>query len=280
MQVLIALIRQYRVFLLFLLLETVSLLLVVQANYYQNAVFINSANQYMGSVLQFTSSIGSYFRLGEENKKLLQENIRLHEENNQLRKRAKFDKVSPIIDSVVVNQYKYRFAEVVNNSTHKGDNYITINKGYQHGISKGMAIISPLGVVGQVIKANKSFSTVVSALHSKTRISAQVKKNGELGTVRWNGKSPKYAQLEGIPTYAKVQIGDTICTSGYNAVFPPRITIGVVKKVRQKPEQTNYELEIELSTNFNRLDYVYVIQNILKVEQDSLETEKFIEIDE
>jgi rod shape-determining protein MreC len=280
MQVLIALIRQYRVFLLFIFLELVSFWMIVQANYYQNAVFLNSANQYIGSLLQVTSNIGSYFRLGEANKRLAQENIRLHEEINVLRKREKFIKVSPIIDSMVVNQYNYQIAEVVNNSTNKGNNYLTINKGKRHGLKKGMAVISPLGVVGQIKQSNNGFSTVVSLLHSKTSMSAQIKKNGELGTIRWNGKSPKYAQLEDIPTYAKVQIGDTICTSGQNAVFPPRITIGVVRKIRQKPEQTNYELEIELSTSFNSLDYVYVIKNILQMEQDSLRTEEFIEIEE
>lgn len=254
--------------------------MIVQANYYQNAVFISSANQYIGSMLQFTNNVGSYFRLGEANKRLAQENIRLHEEVNTLRKRAKFIKVSPIIDSMVVNQYNYQIAEVVNNSTNRGNNYITINKGYKQGLSKGMAVISPLGVVGQIKKTNSGFSTVVSLLHAKTSMSAQIKKNGELGTIRWNGKSPRFAQLEDIPTYIKVQVGDTICTSGQNAVFPPRITIGIVRKVRQKPEQTNYELEIELSTPFNSLDYVYVIKNILKMEQDSLETEDFMEIDE
>lgn len=280
MQVILALIRQYRVFLLFIFLEFFSFWMIVQANYYQNAVFINSANQYMGSIFQFTSNISSYFRLGETNRRLAQENVRLHEEINVLRKRAKFVKVSPILDSMVVNQYNYQIAEVVNNSTNKANNYMTINKGYRHGVLKGMAVISPLGVVGQIKKANSGFSSVVSLLHSKTSMSAQIKKNGELGTIRWNGKSPQYAQLTDIPTYVKVQVGDTICTSGKNAVFPPRITIGIVRKVRQKPEQTNYELEIELSTPFNRLDYVYVIKNILKMEQDSLETEDFIDIEE
>lgn len=254
--------------------------MIVQANHYQNAVFLNSANSSIGSLLQFTSNIGSYFRLGEVNRKLAEENIRLHKENEELRKRAKFVKISPIIDSMVVSQYNYQIAEVVNNSTNKGNNYITINKGYRQGIRKGMAVISPLGVVGQVRDAHSSFSTAVSLLHTKTSVSAQIKKNRELGTIRWNGKSAKYAQLEGIATYVKVQEGDTICTSGYNAVFPPNITIGIVRKIRQKPEQTNYEIEVELSTNFNRLDYVYVIKNILKVEQDSLEMENFVEIDE
>jgi rod shape-determining protein MreC len=265
---------------LFIFLEFISFWMIVQANHYQNAVFLNSSNQYIGSMLQFTSNIGSYFRLGQVNNKLAQENVRLHKEINQLRQQHKKNKIEPVTDSVVVSQYNYTIAEVVNNSTHRANNYITINKGSKDGLATGMAIISPLGIVGHIKKVNRHFSNVVSVLHSKSEISAQIKKNGELGTIKWNGKSPKYVQLHNIQTYVKVQVGDTICTSGYNAVFPPRITIGTVKKVRQKPAQTMYELEIELATSFNRLDYVYAIKNIMKIEQDSLEMENFIEIDE
>ena len=254
--------------------------MIVQTNHYQNAVFLNSSNQYIGSLLQFTSNIGSYFGLGEVNRKLAKENTRLHQEINLLRQKQKKIALEPIADSVVVNQYNYTLAEVVNNSTHRGNNYITINKGTRHGIVEGMAVISPTGVVGKVKKANANFSTVVSLLHSKTNMSAQIKRNGELGSVRWNGKSPLYAQLTDVPSHVKVNVGDTICTSGYNATYPPRITIGIVKKVRMKSEQTLYELDIELATPFNRLDYVYVVKNILKIEQEQLEMENFKEIDE
>ena len=280
MQIIFLLLKQNRVFLLFIFLELFSFWLIVQANHYQNAVFLNSSNQYVGSMLQFTNNIGLYFRLGDANKKLAQENIYLRKEVDKLMQKVKKGNAEPLTDSIVVNQYNYTMAEVVNNSTHKGNNYITINKGRKHGLTKGMAVISPLGIVGQIKVANYGFSSVVSVLHTKTFVSAQIKKNGELGSIKWNGKSPRYAQLHDIPTYVKVNIGDTICTSGYNAVFPPRITIGIVRKISQKPEQTSFELEVELTTNFNRLDYVYAIKNILKIEQDSLKTEDFIDIDE
>jgi len=280
MQVLLALIRQYRVFLLFLFLESISFWMIVQANHYQNAVFLNSSDRYVGTMLQFTSDIGGYFRLGSVNRKLAQENIRLRKTVDELTQKVKKTNIEQIVDSIIVRQYDYLLAEVVNNSTHKSKNYITINKGSKDGLAKDMAVISPTGVVGHITVVNRNFSSVVSLLHSKTEMSAQIKRNGELGTIKWNGKTPKFAQLHNIPTHVKVQVGDTICTSGYNGIFPPRITVGVVRKIRQKPEQTQYELDIELSTRFNSIDFVYVVKNILKIEQDSLQMGVFSDIDE
>jgi rod shape-determining protein MreC len=280
MQAIFLLIKTYRIFLLFVLLELLSFWLIIQHNTYQNAVFLNSSNQYVGTVLAFSANIRDYFGLKQVNERLAKENLYLHSELTRLRQRKPHAIIPPVTDSVVVNQYNFSLAKVVNNATNRTDNYITIDKGSRDGISKDMAVISPLGVVGKVVKVNSRFSTVISVLHSKNSVSAQVKKNGELGSIKWDGKHPRFAKMTDVPSYAKVIIGDTICTSSFNGIFPPRIMVGIVRKVRLRPEQTFYDLEIELSTPFNRLDYVYVIKNILKMEQESLETEEFEEIEE
>ena len=36
---------------------------------------------------------------------------------------------------------KYIAAKIINNSIHKRDNFITINKGEKHGVSNGMGVI-------------------------------------------------------------------------------------------------------------------------------------------
>jgi rod shape-determining protein MreC len=190
---------------------------------------------------------------------------------------TKFQKLS---DSLVANKYTYALAKVVNNSTHQLNNYITIDKGEKDGLKKGMSVISPSGIVGKIIKCNRHFSIVMPVLHSKMTVSAQVKRNGELGSLKWDGKRAQTAKLLDVGTHAKIKTGDTIQTSGYNATFPPRSMIGIVKKVKVIPEQTFYDIDVELSTHFSSLAFVYVIQDILKLEQEALEMELLEEISE
>ncbi|TAG86021.1 MAG: rod shape-determining protein MreC [Bacteroidetes bacterium] len=276
---LLYLIRKYQIFLLFLLLEFIAFGLVIQNNYYQNAVFFNSANTFTGTILSWSSGLREYFNLRQINKELAQDNIqmkqllaRVIQKNDQLN-------IKPIQDSIIISKYTYTLAKVINNSTNKINNIITIDKGTKHGIKKGMAVISPTGIVGKVIQVKENFSTIISLLSSKTNISVQIKRNGELATLIWGSKNPRIAKLNDISTNVKVQVNDTIQTSGY-ANFPPRLMVGIVKKVKLIPEKTFYEIEVELSTNLSSLAYVYIIQDILKLEQDELEAETLEELSE
>jgi len=268
------LIRQYRVFLLFVGLEIMCFWLIIQNNIYQNATFFNSANQYTGTLLSWSNGVSAYFNLKKVNNELAQENARLHK---QLRNKGDFEKVEKLDSKGITNKFEYILAQVVNNSTHRGNNYITLDKGKLEGITPGMSVIAPNGVVGRVKSCSNHYSTVISVLHSKMSVSAQLKKNSELGFLKWDGKSPLYAKVIDLPDAAikKAKIGDTLITSGYGSTFPPRTMIGTIAKV-----SSNGEITVKLSTNFNSLSYVYVIRDILKIEQDSLEKENLEEINE
>jgi len=69
-----------------------------------------------------------------------------------------------------------------------------------------------------------------------------------------------------------VQPGDSIVTSGYNAVFPPGIPVGIVETIEIEENETFYNIVIRLTNDFSRISYVYLIKNKLKVEKDSVES--------
>jgi rod shape-determining protein MreC len=70
----------------------------------------------------------------------------------------------------------------------------------------------------------------------------------------------------------KPVLGDTVVTSGYNAVFPEGIPVGIIKEVNLKDEALWYEIKVELAQDFGQLSYVEVVKSYLKHEKDSLET--------
>ena len=171
-----------------------------------------------------------------------------------------------------VQQYEYIPARVINNSFRLSDNYITIDKGSLHGIKADMGVISSGGIVGQVKVVSNKYSTIYSLLHSEMFVSSMIDRLGVFCTTKWQGNNPIKANLLYVPRHVNVQQGDSIVTSGYNAIFPAGIPIGVVEAIDISPNETFYEIEIILSNDFSRLSYVYLINNKFRLEKDSLES--------
>jgi rod shape-determining protein MreC len=101
-------------------------------------------------------------------------------------------------------------------------------------------------------------------------VSARVKRDGSRGTIKWNGQSPYYVNLEEITRQESLHKGDTIFTSGVSRLFPDNIPIGTIESFELKEPGNFYTITVKLSTDFKKLDYVYVVNNLAHGEMDSL----------
>ena len=46
------------------------------------------------------------------------------------------------------------------------------------------------------------------------------------GTLSWNGRNARFANLDELPRHVEFEKGDTIVTSGYSAIFPSGVVVG------------------------------------------------------
>jgi rod shape-determining protein MreC len=257
-------------FFMFLLLEVFCVYLVVQNNYFQRASFVNSSNQASAKILKTSADVEEYFYLKSENEKLARENAELRS-----RSLVSFSKVVDdkylVKDTVFRQKYTYTSCKVVNNSTNRRNNFLTLDKGSKHGVKNNMAVITSTGVVGQVKDVSDNFCTVMSLLNSKTTISSKIKKDGSYGPLTWNGEDYRYATLHDIPTHVRLVKGDTIVTSAYSRTFPENIMVGTVESFERKAGEYFYTVVVKLSTEFKKVSHVYIVTNMLKEEQEDLE---------
>ncbi len=271
MRNLLLFITRYHYFFLFILLEFVSLFLLIRDNYYQHASFMNTSGKVTGLIHEGFSGITEYFRLSEINDQLLKENALL---KGQLRSSYFQYLTDPdtIVDTIYKQKYEFVIAKVVNSTTHKQNNYFTLNKGKSHGVKPGMGVICGEGVTGIVREVSDNFSTVMSVLHQKVLIPSMVKKYQEPGILHWDGKDHRYAYLPNIPRHLKLQKGDTIVTSSSSAIFPEGTLIGTIDKIDNVQGNTFVDLRVLLSSDLKKLSYAYVVVYLFKDEQDELET--------
>ena len=142
MQQIINFIIRYKTSLLYLLLLLISLAFTVDSHSYHRSKFFNSSNRISGSIYNAADGIARYFNLNEENKKLVEENIKLRS--------LLFNSNSG--DTVELDTTKFNFTtisgRIIKNSYASPNNYITINRGTNHGIKQDMGVITAEGILG------------------------------------------------------------------------------------------------------------------------------------
>jgi len=257
-----------RSFLLFVLLEVLAIGLIVSNNSPQGAAFFNSSNYVTGSVLKTRSDIVDFFSLAEANKALLGQNAMLLAEVKTLRDLP--DSTFIQLDSALSTQYEFKGARIISNSLRFAQNHLTLNKGAKDGVKPGMGIFNEEGVVGRVKSVSENYSVGISLLNTGLLISSKIKSNDVFGSVNWDGKDSKRAKLLYVPRHVTAQPGDTVVTSGFNAVFPEGISIGVISTIEQGADPNYLDIVIDLSTDFSRAHYVYLVENDQINELDSL----------
>jgi len=269
---LLAFLVKYRAFFIFLFLELICISLIVSNNDYQRSAYLKSSNGLIGSITESSDNIGEYFGLRRVNRELADENARLREMLLS-RPGISIDSLSNYTiesDSTDSLEYRLRSAEIVRNNIRLANNFFMINKGTKDGIKAEMGVVSPSGVVGKIRYATLNYAEGISLLNTRNSFSAKHKNSDRIGTVQWDGVDPKVAKLLFITPDVNIQVGDTIVTSSFNAVFPKNLIIGTVRQSERDANNTYLDIDIDLSVDFGRLSYVYVIENIRKPEQDSL----------
>ena len=264
--------NRYNAFFFFIIFFTIALVLTVKNNIYQQSATVNSTNEVVGTAYENLNVLRKYVNLGQVNDSLAKENARLSTEIFAL-KHVDSAKNTVVVDTTTNYQYTYLAARVIKNSITLRNNIITINKGSADGIQTGMAVIAgERGVVGFIRDVSPHLATIQSLLHKDTKISVNIKKNNALGSLVWGERNFNFrkAYVKDIPNQYKINLRDTIVTSGF-ASFPPGIPVGRISNTGIATGDNFLTIEIDLFTDFSSLQYVYVIKDKFALEEKDLE---------
>lgn len=262
--------------LLFLILLFLSVLLIVKNNQFQRSKFLLIAQDVTGKIYSVTSGFQSYMNLNEINADLLKKIAELETEVYSYKRiiELKDDSVQTGnigIDSLNVLIYQFIQARVVNNNVSGVENYITLNRGSEDGVEPDMGVMSANGVVGVVMTTSAHHSVVIPVLNPKFHLSCKVKNSNYYGPLVWDGEDARYTYLTELPRHVNFEVGDTIVTSGYSAIFPEGLPVGsIVDSQKQKDDNYN-SVKIKLFTDFYTLNDVIIVKNSYQKEQIDLQ---------
>ena len=260
---------KYNNLIIFLILEGIAFFLLSTGNSYHNTRVVKGTRGLTNRIELRISNARSYFQLREIGQDLAKENMMLKNEIERLG-RNEDQPFSPLADSVYKQKYIWSTAEVVNNSLKRQKNFFTLNKGELQGLAVDMAVTANDAVAGVIVGCSRNFSVVMSLLNLDFRLSSRIKSNGYFGSLSWDGTDHMHAVLSEKPQHVTINIGDTVETTGYSAVFPEGIMVGTISEF-EKTGSDFYRITVLLKTDFRKLHYVNVIGNLQKSEQLELE---------
>ena len=133
---------------------------------------------------------------------------------------------------------------------------IRVNRGTQNGVEVNQSAITPLGAVGVVFHAEKTFSDILVLTDNFSTIDAMVQRSRVRGVIVGKRGSCTMQYLERTDD---VQNGDLIITTGLDNIFPKGIPIGHVTKVQKRGHDISQHVEVEPLINPHNLEEVLII---------------------
>jgi len=258
MRTIFKILQRYSNFLVFIALEVAAFMLIIINNAAPRSSMLSTANSFIAWQNEQISEIKGYFSLRGQNEDLARENAELRNQLSEMEALLSGDSI------------RYRDAKVVQMTTHKLHNYITINRGSRDGIVRGQGLRNGDGAVGIIRTVGRNYSLAIPLISTHMNLSCRFKKNDYIGTLQWNGKDCRLAQLTDVASHMEVKEGDTIVTSGLSPVFPEGIPVGIVESCKLKDGDSYYTIQVRLQVDFKRLKFVEVVQNARQKELEEL----------
>ena len=169
-------------------------------------------------------------------------------ENKRLRKLVNFEKKGAL---------KLIPAQVIGRDATNWNKIIFINKGSADGLIRNLPVISPKGLVGQIIELTPRQSKVITILDTNSRVAALVERNRAQGVVC--GTNEVWCQFNYISLREEITEGDGIISSGQGGIFPKGLIIGKVESAKKIETELFQRIKIHPAVNFSQLEEVMVI---------------------
>ena len=278
---LIEFLRRIHVVLLFIIIEAIALNYYAHSSFYTQAKILSRANSVVGGLQRSVFSVKHFFTLRSENEMLAARVAELERSLASYRERESNSATDTLsmaqIDSAFVEQlaqYSYTPARIISNTINRNRNFITLNRGRQHGITEDMAVISPDGsMVGYIVGCSDRYSVAISILNDRFTTSGKIVGDEHFGSITWNGRSPHKVQMSELTKYAEFEVGAPVVSSGLSHIFPEGVKIGYVESFSENENQTSYDVVVRLAADMTKVSNVLVISNDGYIEATELEEE-------
>ncbi|MDD4801808.1 MAG: rod shape-determining protein MreC [Syntrophomonas sp.] len=194
---------------------------------------------------------------------LKMQNNQLSMENQQLREnKSEVERLRGLLTykQSQEHQYDLEAARIIARSPNNWYKIITIDKGSENGITGGMPVINPDGLVGRVVSVSTNSAQIWLITDREMAVGAILQETRETrGIVEGMGENGALRMIN-IPYYSQVKVGEHVVTSGLSETYPPGIHIGSIQEVKKESNGLVLSATVSSAVDFNRLEEVLIIK--------------------
>jgi len=152
-------------------------------------------------------------------------------------------------------------AQVIGSSGSEQSHVVYIDKGTSDGIKPDMAVITPDGIVGKVLRVYHSSSQVLLINDPDSGVGAILESSRLQGILR--GTAAGETMLKYVMSDEKVSPGDPVLTSGGDRIFPKGLPIGAVQQTNPGSDLF-LNIRVKPAADLSRLEEVLVVTTVVE----------------
>jgi rod shape-determining protein MreC len=207
-------------------------------------------------------SIGELRRASSENQQLRERLSQMETELRESRQRvAEAERLEKLVGLNEKSSYKSLVAQVIARDPSMWFDSVTIDKGRWAGVEVSMPVITSGGIVGRVVSTSPWSSQVMLITNEKSGAGAVVGQLGQsnaLGSIKGMGENG-LLEMRYVSGMEKVQTGDTVTTTGQDAIYPAGYNIGEVVEVKPGSATQAQVIHIRPGAGLDKLKEVAVL---------------------
>jgi len=220
-------------------------------------------------VQNVTSSFVSIFVKDESIEELKKQNALIMLELEKSRKAEKENQeLRSLLGLKDTSKYTLIAANVVSKLVNKFQGNFIIDRGSEHGLVKGMPVITSAGLAGIIMDVEKNYSVVRTLYNTSLNVAVTIARTNVNGILNFNGRD---LIIKNIPTTYDVKVGDVIQTSEFSTAFPPAIPIGTIEKKELNMLGLLHSLYVKPFSDINTSSFLFVVKVVPSKQINNLE---------
>ena len=156
---------------------------------------------------------------------------------------------------------------IIGRNTDAWNQTVTIDVGTSSGVTTGLTVMGPNGVIGQVVSAQANSSTVRLLSDPRSGAAALIQSSRAEGVVR--GSLDGLLYLENIDSDVQVSVGDVVLTSGLGGSYTRGLLIGTVVKIEGAQNDASRRIVVSPNDAATSLEEVLVVTSASESSSDS-----------
>lgn len=222
----------------------------------------SASSKASGATSGFFRQIINFHSTAQENDELKKQLASAQDELRVARQQAaENDRLKGLLGLKEQSQYQTIPARVIARDPSVWFNTITINRGSSSGIAINMPVVTATGIVGRVVTVSPWASQVMLVTDEKAGAGAvvgQLGQSGALGSVRGR-EDIGLIEMRYVSGLEKVEVGDSVMTTGQDGIYPPGLNVGEVVDVKNGSATQPHQILIRPGARLDQLEEVAVL---------------------